>query len=312
MPVSSGLWPSAIAFMGQKGSEGTTESSEQPESSQLPSSAGEKQEVETVGSTHSPAEEAAPAKEGREPVQIEKDHVHPGISEEGTDIVIADSRKNESDSQLVLAAPSESTVESVESMDSSNQIQQEASSHSVEANSQADEIDQVEGSIIIPDESHKVADLHESTGEQKTGLNEIVDKILPIQTEASIDSKAGIGTELSASHSATIKETESAGELSEDHLPTTLPSYVASETVSELVSHENDVIAKAVDPQAHDYNTDVKESAFGSGTNVSDSVDSTVEVEKLKLEMKMLETALQGAARQAQVHYYFFNYLMEG
>ncbi|XP_034706881.1 transmembrane emp24 domain-containing protein p24beta2-like [Vitis riparia] len=35
-------------------------------------------------------------------------------------------------------------------------------------------------------------------------------------------------------------------------------------------------------------------------TNVSDSVDSIVEVEKLKLEMKMLETALQGAVRQAQ------------
>ena len=33
---------------------------------------------------------------------------------------------------------------------------------------------------------------------------------------------------------------------------------------------------------------------------MSDSVDSAVEVEKLKLEMKMLETALQGAARQAQ------------
>lgn len=29
--VSSGLWPSAITFMVHKGSEGTTESSEQPE-----------------------------------------------------------------------------------------------------------------------------------------------------------------------------------------------------------------------------------------------------------------------------------------
>ena len=48
----------------------------------------------------------------------------------------------------MLAAPSESTVESVESMDSSNQIQQEASSHSVKANSQAGETDQVKGSVI--------------------------------------------------------------------------------------------------------------------------------------------------------------------
>ncbi|KAL6320213.1 hypothetical protein AAG906_004722 [Vitis piasezkii] len=156
---------------------------------------------------------------------------------------------------------SEGTTESSEQPEFSYQLQ-------------AGETDQVEGSVIIPDESHKVADLHESTGDQMTWLNEI----------------AGIGIALSASHFATIKETESAGELSEDHSPTTPPLYVASETVSELVSHENDVSAKAVDPQAPDYNTDVKESAFGSRTNVSDSVDSAVEVEKLKSEMKMIET----------------------
>lgn len=68
-------------------------------------------------------EEVAPAKEERESIQIEKDYVHPSISEEATDIAIAAPRKSESDSQLVLAAPSKSTVESVESMDSSNQIQ---------------------------------------------------------------------------------------------------------------------------------------------------------------------------------------------
>ena len=45
----------------------------------------------------SPAEEVAPTEEERKPVQIEKGHVHPGISEEGTDIVIADLRKNEFD-----------------------------------------------------------------------------------------------------------------------------------------------------------------------------------------------------------------------
>jgi hypothetical protein len=36
-------------------------------------------------------------------------------------------------------------------------------------------------------------------------------------------------------------------------------------------------------------------------SNISDSIDSTLELEKVKTEMKMMETALQGAARQAQV-----------
>ena len=74
-----------------------------------------------------------------------------------------------------------------------------------------------------------------------TWLNKVVDKILPIQTETPIDSGAGFGTTLSASHYAIIKETESAGELFENHSPTTLPLYVALEIVSELVSHKNDL-----------------------------------------------------------------------
>lgn len=306
IPVSSGLWPSAITFMGHKGSESTAESSELPESSQLPSSDEEKQEVETVGSTHSPAEETLPAKEDREPVQTEKDHMDSGILEEGMDIVIADPAKHESDSQLELDAPSELMVESVKIIDASDQIQQEASLDSVAAKSQADEIDYVEGRIITPDEPPNLSVLQESIGEEMTTLNEIGDKILPTQTEASTDSKDVIGTELSGSHSATVTETETeaAGELSEDRLPGALPLYAASETDSELASHEIDVTAKAVDPQAHDYNPGVQESAIGSGTNVSDSVDSAVAIEKLKLEMKMMETALQGAARQAQVPHY--------
>ena len=53
------------------------------------------------GSTLSPTEEVAPAKDEREPVQIGKGHMPPGISEEGTYIVVADPRKNEADSSDV-------------------------------------------------------------------------------------------------------------------------------------------------------------------------------------------------------------------
>ncbi|KAJ6700770.1 GOLGIN CANDIDATE 5 [Salix koriyanagi] len=43
-----------------------------------------------------------------------------------------------------------------------------------------------------------------------------------------------------------------------------------------------------------------KEQRLSSGLSMSDSIDSMLELEKVKTEMKMMETALQGAARQAQ------------
>ncbi|KAA8541781.1 hypothetical protein F0562_022933 [Nyssa sinensis] len=322
---ASGLWPSAtdrkalfepvMAFMGQKGGESTVESFEKPESSKPPSSIEENEMAETDRSANSPVKQTTPAEDANK--ETEKDHVIPDTAEgtnfavaEGTNNVIADPDKAESDSQPVSVEKSEHNIEHIEESDSLNHIQHKSlemvgsseNLESVEAKSLTNEVDQVEGSVPVLQESHDVFDLHESTNEQKMQEEEIVEKVSPVRTEDTLsDIQAGIVTE-TGSNSAASEETENAEECSKNDLPRVLHSDVASEIVSELVSHENNAIVKAIEvnQQANDYEIDIKEQRMSSGSNASDIADSLVELEKVKREMKMMEAALQGAARQAQ------------
>ncbi|KAK4374771.1 hypothetical protein RND71_005448 [Anisodus tanguticus] len=78
-------------------------------------------------------------------------------------------------------------------------------------------------------------------------------------------------------------------------------TYEGLNKVSDSVIPENESVSRpfvATQP-GNDHETDVK-NRLSSGSNSSDVTDSVVELEKLKKEMKMMETALQGAARQAQ------------
>ncbi|KAK1574827.1 hypothetical protein Q3G72_000258 [Acer saccharum] len=303
---ASGLWPSStdrkalfdpvMAFMGQKSEEGDTESLEKPES--LPDSPKdeEKGEVETERSLQSATEQNA-AKEEKESLKTEadEDDKHPETAE--------------SESQMMPVEPPESTIQNVEASDSIDK-QKEISDvrlsedrELVEAESEPVEVDQVE--IVPPDESHNVVDMHEISGQEKTEeskdeekaqAEEIAEKI---QAEILSIIQAEVGTEPADSHSVSSEVNEGAREL---FLPSTLPPNEASETVSTSVSPENDAKVKAVevDQQANDSATDNKEQRLSSEAIVSDSPASVHELEKLKIEMKMMETALQGAARQAQ------------
>ncbi|KAL0342007.1 UNVERIFIED_CONTAM: Golgin candidate 5 [Sesamum calycinum] len=73
----------------------------------------------------------------------------------------------------------------------------------------------------------------------------------------------------------------------------------ASEAASDLVAHQDSTIAEFQLKQHPDDDIDAKES-LSATRNSSDVTDSVAELERVKKEMKMLETALQGAARQAQ------------
>ncbi|KAI8019698.1 Golgin candidate 5 [Camellia lanceoleosa] len=330
---ASGLWSSGtdtktifepvIAFMGHKGDESTVESIEKPESSESPSSVEEKEEAANDRSTNSATELIRPA----EVVNQESSHVLPDAAEgtniaiaEGTNAVIVDIGKSEpvnlnkseseSDSQPIPVESSESNVEHAEEPNSLKPPNQETSalgpfenSELVEAKPGTNEVDQVESSALVPPESHFVVNLHETSDEQKMQEEEIVENSSPVQAEDAVSEiQAGMETELPGSVSPTSKETESAEEHFTDDLPAVPPPDEASEMVSEPVSHENDTIAREVElyQQASDYEPDVKEQRVSSGISASDIADSVVELESLKREMKMMETALQGAARQAQ------------
>ncbi|XP_022714995.1 golgin candidate 5-like isoform X1 [Durio zibethinus] len=315
---ASGLWSSdrkalfdpVMAFMGHKSEESVVESSEKLESSQNPPKVEEKEEAETDRSVRS--HEKTNVEEDKQTVKLEEDNKH-SEAVDRADTVISDPAKAEPESKTCSAELSESTFQNVELSDSPDNEQQKESidvvpskdSDSKEAKLDTAEVDQVEDAKAVPAESTDVVDMHETKDEKETQTEEILDKGSPVKSEESGDSKSGAGSGPdeplpSSSHSISVEETNSALEFS---LPTVLPSYESQGMVSESVFLENDANTKRVevDQQTNDSETDAKEELrLSSATTISDSADSMHELEKVKMEMKMMESALQGAARQAQ------------
>lgn len=79
---------------------------------------------------------------------------------------------------------------------------------------------------------------------------------------------------------------------------------VTSDDASEMVLNESNINDKVdIEEQVtSEHQADIKEQEVSSERKLSDDGDSVVELEKVKKEMKLMETALLGAARQAQVH----------
>ncbi|XP_057474128.1 golgin candidate 5-like [Actinidia eriantha] len=320
---ASGLWPSAtdtkalfdpvMAFMGHKGGESTVESIEEPETLKPSSSVEEKEGVVIDGSANSATEQIGPAEEVNEETSREFSDTAEGTENsiaEGTDAVIIDHVKSESVSQPTSVELAESNVEQIEEPVSLNHLNQKEPSvmvptenpELVEAKPGTNDIDQAAGSALWPPEAQNVIKLHEIMNEQETQEEEIIEEDSPVQAkDAESGSQAGMETELPGSIYATCNETEGAEEHSIDILPAMQPPNEASETVSESVSRDNDTIVREVDlnQPVIDYEPEIKEKLASSGSSTSEVTDS-VELERLKKDMKMMETALQGAARQAQ------------
>ncbi|MBA0748977.1 hypothetical protein Gogos_002947, partial [Gossypium gossypioides] len=304
---ASGLWSSerkplfdpVLAFMGQKSEESAAESSEKLESSHAPPEVEEKEKAETDRSVHSHVKTTV--EEDKQADELEKDNEHlETVNREDTATLDPCKAESESESETVSAEPSESVSMNVESSDSPDNEQQKessdvvpsAGSDSMEAKLDTAEVSPVEVAGPVPAESSTAVDMHE-INEQKTQMKEILEKGSPIKSEESSDSQADAGNGLdeptpSSSNSVVAEETKSAQAL----LSPTEPVFL-----------ENDESAKTVevDRQINDGEADAKEELrLSSAAAISDSADTIHELEKVKMELKMMESALQGAARQAQ------------
>ncbi|RXH88620.1 hypothetical protein DVH24_000219 [Malus domestica] len=326
-----GLWPSSseriMSFMGQQNEESNVESSEKAKSSdsppkvdkspgeteslQLTSTVEDKEGVKAETLQQSTTEQMA-AKEENEVVKKEKDD-NPAAVVGETKTVIAESEKSESESPSVLVEQPESTVNNAGPSDSvysqeDNKISVAGppeNSESLQEKSGFLEVDQVEeGSTALLGEEHYIVDVHENLDEHKpqvekdghmTQVEENVDMISPVKAEPSTNSQPGGLDEPSV-------EIHTVGRLSTNQLPSVHHSDDALHTVSELALKEHNAVVEEpeVDQRADENEADVKEQHLSSGENASDSSEALIELEKLKVEMKMMEAALQGAARQAQ------------
>ncbi|CAI8583936.1 unnamed protein product [Vicia faba] len=168
--------------------------------------------------------------------------------------------------------------------------------------------DVVEGGTSDPGESHATSDVHETieveteeeSKEEMVQAEESVERISSVQPEASDNTEQRDDTDTSILHSVASEETNNTDESYNEHPSSATPNE-SSEVGSDLVSHDNEITVKENERGhlANNIETDIKEQHLSSVKNVYDS-DSILELEKVKREMKMMEAALLGAARQAQ------------
>jgi len=314
--------------MGNKSEDSTDESSGKTVSPQKLSTVEEKE------SQNSETQQTTSAEENQM-LERKKDAEHPEIAEKKDD-VISDTGKTELESEIQsetkAVEPPEPVVHDVKVPESVDDVQGKEISEqgcaenldTLEVRSEVSRVDKVEAPSILHDESHNVSHTPDSTDEQETQAEETVERSSTIQAEASnepqpeastdilaqastdilaeasSDNQAGAVLDSSSSQPVSAEVSEMVHEFS---LSDASPLDEASEIVSGSVSQADDVHNQTVggDKRVNDGEIDIKDQHLSLRSNISDSIDSTLELEKVKTEMKMMETALQGAARQAQV-----------
>ncbi|XP_021652730.2 golgin candidate 5 isoform X2 [Hevea brasiliensis] len=296
---SEGLWP-VMSFMGQKGEDSNTESSAKTGSPKKLST------VEESGTQNSATERPTVERENQV-LKNEKEDENLEIAVKEDD-VMSDPVKSEPESQSVPVVHDVKMLDSIDNPQEKEilEVGPAENSESVEVKTGSVRVDRDEDDAVIHDESYTVVDRHESKDEHKMQTEEVVEEVSPVlaeisndvQSEASSDTQAGVAIDPSGSL-VSAEETKMTCEVS---FPTAVLSDESPDMVPERVSDENDVNIKTVGEvrQVIDGEIETKEQRLSSASNVSDSLDSVVELEKVKMEMKMMETALQGAARQAQ------------
>ncbi|PWA86793.1 golgin candidate 5 [Artemisia annua] len=196
----------------------------------------------------------------------------------------------EAESSADHAEQSES-VEHVPSRDNSEiiPIQEES----------ANTVNQVVGTSEL-NEVHHARDLQKDEDELKTQSEETSLEVSVAEVpEPTYDSQAGNTTELDDIQSVTLEAAKTA----EEGQPHSVESSGdVSAMVPGVVSQEENPTAEVyISGQlASDNQSDIKEQRLSSESNSSENAASMLELEKVTREMKMMETALLGAARQAQ------------
>lgn len=329
------LFDPVMAFMGHKDVEDTAEGLGKSESSQ-PSSASlieDKEYSKLQESNKSVVKQSVPAEEVKE--ETSNTVVHSAPIEEtqisGRDIQDTAAVENIEGSADFPSSPakfSEPKAEHVDEENISNNLQKEISEeplkekvddplkegleeHKQESLEESSEkLESLEPKPTSPmDESgdlamtklDSVGGLSENAAELKI-QGEVINDVSSIQAEDVITYTLHQREESSISNPVTSSETENIEEHSTSNL--SIKQEGISETLSESNSHGNDVVAEAVVMTAKTGETDIK--ALNSSNNPQDIADSIAELETVKMEMKMMERAIQGAARQAQV--FFFTY----
>ncbi|XP_027340287.1 golgin candidate 5 isoform X2 [Abrus precatorius] len=326
------LFNPVMAFMGNKSEETREEMSENAESSQHESEI-EKSPERPESLDHTPVAEGKEALETDNAVQMEAEETtvreenkvlkveEDGERTESADETIAQNLQDGKEHQLLemRVELSESPMQKHDSLDSVDHPREaetaevEASGSPVLVQPMISHIEDnlVEGVTSEPGEVHGINDGHESfqvttkeeskEEEERMQDEESAKRISSVQPEASGDSEKRDDTDTSVLYSVASEETNRIDQSYNESLSSATPLHEPSEVISVFVSHDHGASVKENEKNhfTNDVETDMKEQHLSSARTMSDS-GSMLELEKVKMEMKMMEAALQGAARQAQ------------
>ncbi|PWA72335.1 golgin candidate 5 [Artemisia annua] len=214
-----------------------------------------------------------------------------------TNISVSDEATN---SEVKADEEAESSADHAEQSESVDHVPSSDNSEFVPIQEEsANTVDQVVGTSEL-NEVHHVPNLQKDEDELKTQSEETSHEVSVAEVpEPSYDVQAGNTTELDDIQSVTLEAAKTA----EEGQPHSLESSAdVSEMVPEVVSQEENPTAEVYIPGqlASDNQSAIKEQRLCSESNSSENAASMLELEKVTREMKMMETALLGAARQAQ------------
>lgn len=144
-----------------------------------------------------------------------------------------------------------------------------------------------------------LVDSQKNTDNDREQKKEVTEESAPVESQDASSDRADSGRpsvsdSVTACEGGSFEEHSSRSFLGDQHIDEGL------KRVSDSVMPEHESVSRPVEATQGGDEVDMKEQRLSSGSNSSDVTYSVVELEKLKKEMKMMETALQGAARQAQ------------
>ncbi|XP_057790644.1 golgin candidate 5 isoform X2 [Salvia miltiorrhiza] len=327
------LFEPIIGLMGQRGDEDTVESSEMSDTLDHTSSIKEKQ-VEDDNSVNQASEVIPGGEEVKE--ELRNAEVETGSEEDIKDTsgeVKENAASDHSEAEVVSpptpVEASEQKSEEVQHTESTSNLQEEerleeilpTSSETVQPGSTDDPqeekgseeisstlLESLQPESVSPGDtvgaSTSLSNIDDATSLSKSiddedAKRQDVEDVLPAQRQ---DASPQGPAESRETHVSDIPvSTVEAEDSSTDNLPGLQYNEVeASKAASDLATPLNDAVSDSVELKQHlEKDTNVKE-RMSSASNSSNIADSVAEHEKVMKEMKMMEAALHGAARQAQ------------
>lgn len=297
---ASSMWPPVMSFMGNTSDE-KLDSLEDSASSENPPQSEEEEKEEGSGKV---ATEQAVSVEANKETNVSTEADQAEVPEV-TETVALDPKDGEPESQMALE---DSSGHSVQRPGDTSSLEpdekQELAAASTESPKSEDAGSEAEEAMPEEDagtnevslgnneavSSPVIADTDETNNDQESQSENLEKRTSSVNVEVSPDTDNINRVEPSDAQLSLI--TESAGSANESSVLKRSPSDEISERVVDFVSRELD--------SRLDGSELIDSQRSSSATNASDSADVIMELEKTKKEMKMLENALQGAARQAQ------------